>query len=429
MSIWIILCLFFFAVAILLFIYLIMNKNNISKKEKINLEFSIGGNLFSGIIIIILTQLLTPKPGYIKSPDYINQNRPYLDVQLIIEKVTKQDFEIKYILKNTNSLPADSVNISFNYSGLSKVEFAPIIFRVLYKDAPLTYVVPYKFKRDNQEAYKTARLIVSYDAQIDNETKYFKGIFQYTIKEKELKAGQIIAPSNTEQSAGKFTNRERYNFLLSKDPNLDAKKYEGLGIHTKIVISPTTLDREKYILDMGSKGKDRVSLLLDRNDNFIFRIIDSFSEIHELKLYKNLDRFDYFNPIFLSCDYGIKDGSSFMQILLNDYGVARLEENKIIKIKSIDAMQSNYTLGADISHKNGAVFSSGMIMIMANTTTYKFRQDYGKYFDKSVDDLLKFSGNQFLYKDNHLDMVQPVVQQMPTKSGEKISKLYNLMGK
>ena len=129
------------------------------------------------------------------------------------------------------------------------------------------------------------------------------GISQWKINIIEGKISERKKQESAE-SQKIFENRVIENLNSNLQDKAD-KKLPGFGISTILTIHSLNEKRRKFIFDFGKmEEKDRVSLYLDTDNNFVYRIIDREAESHIIKVPQKIHTFRAESVYYLLLEYG-----------------------------------------------------------------------------------------------------------------------------
>lgn len=370
-----------------------------SKKDKKLSVIAITTAIITTIISAISPYLIPEK----LHPDYINLNRPYLEPELVVTEVDSFGFNFSYVIMNNGALPAEDLRYSFKAPGVSGAEFLLPINRQLAPGAKMRYVPqPIKVSFSETDLYNNFVLIISYTSSISGIVKKYKSVFRYIISQKKIKLGNFLYDDANRQE-GVFTDDEIYDFIGVKISKIEFEKYPGSSFHFLISFQDSNFVRNKYIYDAGiSTERDRISIFLDESNNLVFRIIDSKHEIHLVKIPKGNSFFEFNNPLYLNCEFGNRENTSFMDISINGKLINRYENNKSMQLLPIDNLMKNSVLGADLNGENGGVFDLAEFVIYGLTLNDDERKGMTNHYkDKTIEKWVSFSGNQWLKHENN----------------------------
>ncbi|MBA4312013.1 MAG: hypothetical protein C0417_05235 [Chlorobiaceae bacterium] len=373
-------------------LYVNISKGPSKQKQKFN-------TILIPIFCVILGYILSVNKPVEMPPEYAKLNSPVIEPELVINEVDGMGFYFSFIIKNEGNLPAENINFLFKTPGVAGVEVIPSIKRTLSPRSSMAYKPsPIKTKFERNENYYVFRLLISYDATINGELKKYYGIFRWILSKQEMKEKSYrYEDANRQEGVFKesdiselFSNQQIVTNVLANLP--------GYSFGMVINIKDTSLNREKYILDLGHNiNSDRISIYLSNNNDLNFRIIDSASNIYELTAQINQYAFKFNVPFILMCEFGKTDGFSFLRMLINGSEIERKLIHSEINISLSDKLLETLTLGGDIKNNNGGFFSFAEFTIYGGTLSTNDLNRLGTYFERSnKDKWICFNGESIM---------------------------------
>ncbi len=170
----------------------------------------------------------------------------------------------------------------------------------------------------------------------------------------------------------------------------------GFSIHMYASFRSSNAKQRKFIYDLGSLKKERLSLYIDPFDNFTFQLIDSLDEPHLLKVPIGSKQFPLNKYIYLSCEVAISENSTQLQIMVN--GQVVRTENLPFKI---DWGKWNFigsVLGASLNKEFGASFDLSEFITYEKTLTSESKLRMYEYFKrKNRTQVISFEENQWMW--------------------------------
>lgn len=158
----------------------------------------------------------------------------------------------------------------------------------------------------------------------------------------------IYSPKYEKETFDNVNIRTNYGF--NKDST-----YPGFGIYFVLSVNNLESKKRKFIFDCGNPELNRISLYLDKGNNLVYRILDSESEPHILKVPQSLITFKAGETMVVFLDYGYFEGKSYMRLLINDRQL--MEKVFRFPISLPENLNiANMRLGSDFSGEFGGSF-------------------------------------------------------------------------
>jgi hypothetical protein len=385
---------------ILTLILLILTIWKIDKKERFK--------FIAPILVSLLFLLLSLFFSTDKDPDYFQKNRPYLEIKLVIENSDSEGFHYYYLIKNIGQLPAENINFTFLAPSVKGTELIPPVQRMLAPNGgEMKYMPqPLKMKIEELKEFNSFVLIISYNAKIKGEIKYFTATYRNIVPINISDGNYTYDEYTLEEKVFAANDKMEKIEFFKIEENLS--RFQGISINMLIKLNSNNEVREKYIYDLGEKiDSKRVSIYLDESNYLNFRIISAHGEIKAIKLNlrEQLDK-----TIFLNVEIGRKNNYSFTRIGLNGEWMIRDSVSFNTAFIENDNFLKTAILGADINGKNGGFFNLGELVIYSSTLTYSILREMNSYFFKKFSGgnqgSVLFKGKQWLYYEGSKNKVE-----------------------
>ena len=363
----------------------------IDNKER----FKFISTILASLLFLLINLFLTPN----KDPDYYLKNRPYLEIKLVVENSDNESFNYYYLVKNTGQLPAEDINFTFVSPVVKGSELEPSTHRILSPNGgEMKYVPnPLKTKFKDLKSFNKFVLIISFEAKIKDETKYFVSTYKNIIPS-DVRDG-IYTYDECTLEERKIEPEEKLG-IMEYDKIMESfARFPGISFNLFLKLSPTKEIREKYIWDIGTNyDNKRLSLFLDENNYLVFRIIGELGNIASVKF----DAKSILNKgVYINAEVGRKPKESFIRLGCNGHWL----DSKQIEFETEFVEEESFfkwsILGADLSGHNGGVFFVTDILIYSATLTSPLFNKNMNYFSDKYKEGSKgsvyFDGNDWMH--------------------------------
>jgi hypothetical protein len=315
------------------------------------------------------------------NPDYIQLNKPYLDTKLIVEKTDKEGFYYYYLVKNVGQLPAEKISFTYMSPFSKGSEVEALSKRILAPNGGEMKYTPHPIKTlfKSLKPFNSFVLIISFEAKIKDEVKYFVSTYKNIIPI-DVRDGTYTYDECTIEEK-KLDSEEKLGLIEYEKIEENLVRFPGVSFNFFLRLASNNEKREKYIWDIGSENdKKRLSMFLDESNYMVFRIISDSGEAKSVK-------FDA-NPIinkgeYLNFEVGRKSKSSFIRLGVNGQWLASEKIDFDTQFVEDTLFFKWSMLGADIFCKNGGIFFVTDIFIYKATLTIsQFIQNKNYLADK-----------------------------------------------
>jgi len=332
--------------------------------------------------------------------DYIDANKPYLEVKLEITRIDSTGLQYNYMVKNNGKLPAKNLTFSQRNEGMVMGEFegsqrdlAPQ-GEMLVKNTVLSSLTSIQLKNLNKFS-----IIASYDAHFGEETKSYHSIFTFFIPIDELTQG-IIKYDDVRRFEGRFNQVKFGEFLQQEWPKILKKREinsnEIIDNHSYLAIlklQDTNLSRSKFIFDIGAqKNKNRASLFLNKNNDLVFSIVDKNETKDSVFIKYDPQLFE--STLMLNCQIGLGENFTVLRLYVNNDLVRDKRIGERLQIDNLDELSEDMQFGMDLSGENGGVFT---LMVQDNTNIWKEPDDIKSVVqrqnNRAYNKIYEFKGN------------------------------------
>jgi len=165
---------------------------------------------------------------------------------------------------------------------------------------------------------------------------------------KEVTVEKYYEEHDAKMEAGFNIIYEHLGITIDSDSVRDTLKYPGYSINLLGIVQSNPFARRAYLMDRGeTEYRNRISLYLNERNDLSLGIRDGVGDVYTLTLpYEDINQY-LDTTILLTAEYGEKEGTSFLWILVNAEEIKRLDfERNLHLAGSIPALGS--TIGSNL---------------------------------------------------------------------------------
>ena len=134
---------------------------------------------------------------------------------------------------------------------------------------------------------------------------------------------------------------------------LSERQFFGTSLLIILKLLPNNTDHEQYIIDLGDNDFcNRFSILLDKNNNLCFRIIDKDNNDLIIKAFLNRKQFQLEEYFYLHCSVGCSSDYSIMEMYINGNRLEKRDLHYCV-YKSRGFNYNKRFFSTDINKENG----------------------------------------------------------------------------
>ena len=145
--------------------------------------------------------------------------------------------------------------------------------------------------------------------------------------------------------------------------------------------------------------KDRLSLYLNKFNELCYRIVDTTEEVHTIVIEESTNTFEFEKLLFITCEYGETDSSSFQRIILNGRLIEYHGFTRNVGLAKKIKLEGS-TFGADLNGNNCGSFLAASHSVAHVTFTklqiYKFEEAMRRFVLESNNPLMEINCDNIL---------------------------------
>lgn len=322
-------------------------------------------------------------------PDYVDSNRPYLEAKLLIAKKDASGIAYDYHIKNIGALPAKDLIFGFRSENFMRGEFIAEN-RMLAPNESIEIKNPQIINMTTADLMDINNFVLraSFKSDIAKKEKLYTSLFKFKIAFKDVKEG-IFSTNDVRRTEGRFTQNEFQKYLNEEFPKIQKrrkiKQSEILKAHTyamDVIIKETDGPGLKFLMDAGKdNSSNRISIFLDGNNNFTFRIIDDKGQSAELVAKKQSSFFNRY--ILLSAEYTQGVDFTILKLYINNSLIGEKRLRYLANIGEPDYFAKNTRIvGFGIEPNNQANAHVANYQIITGILTDSLRNQKLKKFEE-----------------------------------------------
>ncbi len=167
----------------------------------------------------------------------------------------------------------------------------------------------------------------------------------------------------------RLSNLVPWNTQAASSSHLANETLPGFAANFGIEIRDAAALRSQYIFEFQTPEKAKVAFYLSPSNRLRFAVTDIHEQQYPLDIPLGNDGVPIYKFVFLSCQVGVSDNSTFMRILVDGKEVASRELSFPLDLGSRN--WSKGTVGADLTGTNNAAFAIAKSTIGHVTLTDK----------------------------------------------------------
>jgi len=166
------------------------------------------------ILISIWTLYFTTRNT---NPEYESLNKPYLQPELVISEVNKNDFSFYFIIENSGNLPAEDVHFNVQCKEYFGFEISPPYSRKIAPKSKIKYDPVAIIQIPKDKSAFMIELTCYYTTKIDNKYREYKATYKYSLTKNDIKLRSFI-PDLPEEYLEKRSDDQKklYNEVIQK---------------------------------------------------------------------------------------------------------------------------------------------------------------------------------------------------------------------
>ncbi|HSH40253.1 MAG TPA: hypothetical protein VK993_15885 [Chthoniobacterales bacterium] len=172
----------------------------------------------------------------------------------------------------------------------------------------------------------------------------------------------------------------------ARSPNVEAdaadESVPGTSIQMYLQVNMHSLGKRHYILDMGTRDRERLSIYVTADNILTVLFSDAYSEPHPVQLPLGPKGFPVGRLAHLGCELGVTGDATMMRVAVDGVVVARINLPYKTNIGALNV--PGLTLGTDMDGQNGGFLALAEIIIFNETRTTTQLKDIAERFRKNA---------------------------------------------